>query len=102
MSFFPYTATVGNTFLRMTDADGEEGAVVGVDGVSSMGGDYPNMRQLGYKVGVRAPPAHIHRRAYHEIAPIMSPHIACSRVCFSCVTGVPQGFLHPRAAASRH
>ena len=47
--FFPATSTVGKSFLNLEGC----GTVVGVDGVSSMGGDYRNMKMIGYKGGVR-------------------------------------------------
>ena len=47
--FFPATSTVGKTFGVPEGSGFKEG---GVDDVSSMGGDYRNMKLLGYKVGV--------------------------------------------------
>ena len=47
--------------LRLTREDGDDGQVVGQDGVSSYGKEYPNMRQVGYRVGVRELPCmHAH------------------------------------------
>jgi hypothetical protein len=47
--FFPATSTVGKTFLNLEGC----ATVAGVDEVSSMGGDYRNMKMVGYKGGVR-------------------------------------------------
>ena len=49
--WFPYTSTVGNAFLP-TEGDAERG-VLSRDDVSTMAGSYPNMKQLGWAIGVR-------------------------------------------------
>ena len=48
--FYPATSTVGKAFLNLKGGAN----VVGVDEVSSMGGEYKNMKMLGYKGGVRS------------------------------------------------
>ena len=48
--FFPATSTVGKEFLNLKGGAN----VVGVDEVSSMGGEYRNMKMIGYKGGVRS------------------------------------------------
>jgi hypothetical protein len=47
--FFPATSTVGKAFLNLKGG----ATVVGTDEVSSMGGEYKNMKMIGYKGGVR-------------------------------------------------
>ena len=48
--FYPATSTVGKAFLNLKGG----ATVVGTDEVSSMGGEYKNMKMLGYKGGVRS------------------------------------------------
>ena len=50
-AFFPYTSSVGKSFLRL-GSDGSDDQMVRADDVSSMGDTFPNMRQLGFKLGV--------------------------------------------------
>ena len=47
--FFPATSTVGKSFLNLKDGPKE----VGIEDVSSMGGDCRNMKMVAFKGGVR-------------------------------------------------
>ena len=47
--FFPATSTVGKSFLNLKDGLKE----VGIEDVSSMGGDCRNMKMVAFKGGVR-------------------------------------------------
>ena len=53
MSTYAVTSTLGTTFLNL-GRDGDDPQVVNEDQVSSMNGEYNNMRQIGYKTGVCA------------------------------------------------
>lgn len=45
--------SMGQRFLRTRPEDGDGGTVVDASGVSDMGGEYPDMRQIGFSCNVR-------------------------------------------------
>ena len=64
--FFPATSTVGKAFLNLIDG---KPTLAGVDDVSSMGGDYRNMKMVAFKGGVRLP-AYLHPNLVPRSPPI--------------------------------
>lgn len=85
--FFPATRTVGKSFLNLKDGAAKE---VGVEEVSSMGGDYRNMKQIAYKGGVSSRPPECD--AY---TPTVGSY-RCADRCFTslCCPLVPVECLH--------
>ena len=58
--FFPITSTVGKEFFLL----GDEGRVVSSAEVETLSGEYPNMKMVGYRLGVCVSSTRTRARCY--------------------------------------